>query len=255
LENRSAWQHPNVCPVCGAVDFDRAQAGFIIHHPVSRCGRCGSEYVFEVKTGGPEFRLQKVGSSYSNCDRLNRGRAWAMDELADDHMRIYSDAELLAIANGEVSDDFFEGENPEEPGFYPIANEIVVFTLKNVYSWEDRPKGGQAGAGRSSILVQPGGWFKVKPLTEPRYMHELETLEDGTLILTDKRYLFFGKTRQIDQPMRALRALFPYQDGLGIARKEKTRIEYYKGNYYWPLIGAVFSGLARRKKGGQGASH
>jgi hypothetical protein len=253
LDNQSALKHPNICPVCASVDFSWAQVGFILHHTISRCGRCGSEFSYEIKQDGPEFRLQKVGSAYSNGDRLNRGRAWSPEELTEDSIHIYPDAKLLAMANGDVDDEFFAGENPEESGFFPITGEIVVFTLKNVYSWEDRPKGGQAAAGRSSILVQPGGWFKVKLLTEPRLLHELETLEDGTLILTNKRYLFIGKNRHIDQPLRALRALFPYQDGLGIARKEKTRIEYYKGNYYWPLVGAVLSGLARRKRGTQDA--
>lgn len=239
---------PAVCPVCRGTNFTRSSTGFPLAGPRFTCAICGTW--LKPASGRPSvtYRIEKIGSQFSNL------AGQLEDQLFDPQSGqapvdpIYSDSDLLQFAQGSIAADFLTGDEDCEVPFTTGPEETIIFALENLYCWENRPRGGEAEAGLKNAQVKPGGWAKVPLLGEPKTYNLLETLDAGSLYLTNSRYLFLGKKRSVEDELNRVASVLPFQNGIGILRKDRQRIEFYKGTYYWPLVGSVLNGLALIKR-------
>ena len=238
------------CPVCKKDEFVEEKAGFPLKADGLRCPSCGT--LLQVKAGraSPVYRVAAVGKSYSNAAYQVKVSDWTGFEPGNIDQAFYSDEKLLELGRGAIDPEFLAGNEDCAVPFPTGPGETVVFILENIYQWEERPKSDQQAAGSRTFQVRPGGWEKIGALGEPKAFNHIETLEHGTLYITDRRYVLVGKKRRIDEELYRIKAVYPFKNGIGVVRNEKMRIEYLKGAYYWPLVGAVLSGLAylRRKE-------
>jgi hypothetical protein len=74
---------------------------------------------------------------------------------------------------------------------------------------------------------------------------ELIRLDSGVIAFTNKRYIFLGSSKNIDQPLTSLIAIAPFDDSVSFIRSGKQRTEFLSGNYHWPLIASVIMGLIK----------
>jgi hypothetical protein len=194
------------------------------------------------------FRIDEIGSGYSNAGGLLTGQCWTDGELSgpDGLAAIYPDADLLQLAQGAIGSDFLTGDEDCDVPFPTDPGETVVFAIQNIYTWENRPRGDQLASGLKAFQVKPGEWMNLRLLGEPRTYNLVETLDSGALYLTDRRYVFLGRKRRIDDDFSRIKAVLPFRDGIGVFRKDRSKIEFYKGPFYWPLVGAVLAGLAAK---------
>lgn len=51
--------------------------------------------------------------------------------------------------------------------------------------------------------------------------------------------------KNVDQPHSKVDAITPFSNRIGISRANKQNIEYYVGNFHWPLIASVFMGIVK----------
>lgn len=239
---------PGMCPVCHGDEFTLRSTGFPIRTPSFCCPRCGTALKPFSQSGTPSFRIHGIGSSYSNVNALLKGQTWTADELSDTDglATLCPDSELLRLAQGEIGAEDLNGIEDCEIPIRTDPGERVIFAIENIYSWENRPRPEQIAPGLKAFHVKPGGWKDLHILGEPRSYYLIETLDSGALYLTDRRYAFVGKKRRIDDDFSRIKAVLPFQDGFGVFRKDRSKIEFYKGDYYWPLVGAMLAGLAAR---------
>jgi hypothetical protein len=244
----SAPTPPGVCPVCRGTEFTLQFSGFPIRSAAFCCAACRTFLKPFSDSGVPSFRVSQVPSTYSNAAPLLDGQAWTADELStpDGLARIYPDADLLQIAQGTLPPDLTTGDEDCEIPIATAPGEAVIFALENLYTWDNRPRGDQLAPGIKAFQVKPGGWKDLQVLGEPRAYYLIETLDSGSLYITNRRYAFIGKKHRIDDDFSRIKAVLPFKDGFGVYRKDRMKIEFYKGDVYWPLVGATLAGLVVR---------
>jgi hypothetical protein len=97
-----------------------------------------------------------------------------------------------------------------------------------------------------SVRIAKGFWLHAGKLLDSSNENELKVIDKGTFILTTKRYIFLGGGKTIDQPLSRIGSIVPFPDGIGIARSNKQKIEYFSGGYYWPNISSIIKGVVNR---------
>jgi len=174
-------------------------------------------------------------------------RKLTRDKLAEPGLPIVSDADLASISIGEG--EFFERIINEADQNVPIIlkqDERAMFLLPNATLSEERSQRTSSGAGAFSFRVAKGVWFHTGRLSQPEYASTLQVIDSGPLVITNKRYVFVGNNKSVDQSLSKITAIKPFNDGMGIVRSNKQKVEYYKGSYHWPLIASIFMGVVKK---------
>ncbi|MDD5369778.1 MAG: hypothetical protein PHQ40_11885 [Anaerolineaceae bacterium] len=233
-----------VCPICHKDEFDRLENGFLIKKTVFACRECQTRLEQAGQGRKTTFRITAVGPEYTNCAILFDGMRWSPQELNQGEVSIYSDAALARMVQGDIPAEIL-AETEETPPFSLDEGEQLIFALSNVFFFEDRLwKTSQPI--RFSFRETIGRWQTVKRLPDPQRRDLIETLDTGNFYISTRRYSFTGLSHHIDEPFTKISLVLPSQNGIGISRSNSTKMEYYKGGYYWPLLAAVIRGLIRR---------
>ena len=74
------------------------------------------------------------------------------------------------------------------------------------------------------------------------------------MVFTNKRYIFLGNAKNIDQPLTSLTAITPFNDGVSFIRSGKQKTEFFSGNYHWPLMSSIIIGLVKKANEGNNAN-
>jgi ribosomal protein S3AE len=233
-----------ICPICHKDEFDRVENGLLIKKYVFTCRGCHTRLEQTGQGQKATFRITAVSPDYTNCVALFDGMRWSLDELTKNEAKTYSDAQLASIVQGDIPAEILE-EAEEIPPFPLEEGEELIFALDNVFFFEDRLwKSSQTT--RFSFRETIRKWQTVKNLPEPQRRDITETLDNGSLYITTRRYSFTGMSHAIDEPFTKISLILPFQDGMGISRSNSAKMEFYKGGYHWPLVAAVMRGLIRR---------
>ena len=233
-----------VCPFCEGTVFTSETKGLLFKKTNFVCGKCGS--ILETKDG-ETFMVSTVGEAYSNTITIMQDRKLARDKLSEPGLPIVSDADLASVSMGEG--ELFERIIKEADQNVPIIlkqNEQAIFFLQNATLSEERSQRISSGAGAFSFRVAKGVWFHTGRLSQPEYASTLQIIDSGSLVITTKRYVFVGANKSVDQNLSKITAIKPFNDGMGIVRTNKEKVEYYKGSYHWPLIASIFMGVVKK---------
>jgi hypothetical protein len=122
-------------------------------------------------------------------------------------------------------------------------DEQIKFYLAPINYLEERSK--RVSSTGYSFRITKGMWYRTT--NTPKYENQLEQLDSGYLVLTNKRYIFIGARKNIDQSYKKVTAVNIHSDGIGIIRSNKQRTEYFTGNFHWPLIGSIITGFVKRE--------
>jgi len=236
-----ANQEPSVCLVCEGNRFITEQRGMIFKKAFYTCRDC--EAVFKEESKG-HFKVVSIPEEYSNI------KPYYLDQILDDSEMVrkpsFSDSELASLAKGEqpLLDETRSNMRKlidfEIPIFLKKGEELEM-ALPRVSLFEERSARVSSGT-RAGFRVMKGVYVSQN-VTNPEYEQVIKKIDSGSFVVTNKRYVFTGEKRNVDQSLGKITSVMILNDALSVARSNKQKTEYFSGPYYFPLIGALLKGI------------
>ncbi len=213
------------------------------------CNKCGA--VFEEK--GQKYKFSKISDTdqplwirYGH-QTLNENE-WIRisDGGVSDVEQKKIDDEQLEIKKQEAerqkqkdANDFLTGlQNGSIPikfsGSSPVMlkkDESISIIMENINLQEPRAvRQTRAAYGGPTIRVAKGVSFRLGGASARSESHdEIKVIDQGKLVLTNKRLIFIGTKRTINIDLRKIMAITPYRDGIESQRENKQKPEYFTG--------------------------
>jgi hypothetical protein len=234
-----------ICPACKSTSFLSSSTGVIFKKTIHKCTNCGT--VLEQSSSDPKnvYKVSKIGEEYSNAAGLLEGKRFTTNELGTHELHIFSDTQLEAFANGELDNLHIQMVGDASLNIVLKKDEKIVFYLAPIDLLEEKSQQVRTGGGSFSFRIAKGWWYRTPAIRSPQYASVLTNIDSGVLAVTNKRYIFSGSKRSIDQPYTKITSIRPYNDGMGIARSNKEKTEVFTGNYHWPFISSIIMGLVK----------
>jgi DNA-directed RNA polymerase subunit M/transcription elongation factor TFIIS len=236
--------NPIVCPVCKGINFSTISEGMLFKKNVLTCNNCGTVMEQSGKDEKSKFKVRKVGEEYSNVDRLFKDKTFTIPELKSHELPIVTDAQLEEYAMGNLEGLTIHMKGDEPPDIILKKNEKIVFMLSPIDYLEERSKRVSGRGQGYSFRVAKGVWYRTSQFRS-EYADTITKLDSGVMAFTNKRYIFLGNTKNIDQPLASLTSINPFADGVAFVRSGKQRTEFFSGNYHWPLMSSIIIGLVK----------
>jgi hypothetical protein len=105
--------------------------------------------------------------------------------------------------------------------------EKLELVLPNIFLFE--PRAVKRGVyGGPSFRIAKGVYFRLGGLQAESH-EELREIDQGIITLTNKRFVFSGLKRTLNVSLKDIVSVEPYEDGIGLRRAGKERVEYFKG--------------------------
>lgn len=211
------------CPICGEAAL--AGSGYTY-----RCSYCGTEVRQQRWLGirpRDQFLFTATGSNYTNLKDELLIRPFTKDQLAQLAGTCYTDADLAAIAAGEL-------ERLRRPGstvaqiMFPQSRETCYIQVNGLTRAEGPPL--------------PDG---VDRIPGPVNRRILQVLDRGNLFISDQRLIFPSSTHTTIRIDRKLTAVRTFADTIAVQRKGEDKATYFLGTQprHGSLIVAYLQGL------------
>lgn len=230
-----------VCPFCESKVFATEIKGMLFKNTLYKCQKCNS--VIETRDER-NFKITSIPEEYSNTSLFMKDRSVKREDLANLGLPIFSDMQLADISSGEG--DLFERFLNELP---PVtvsvilkSNEKIIAAFDDVKLLEE--KSSRRSSGSFSMRITKGLWFNTGSIYKSE--SSIEEIDNGALVLTNKRYIFIGNKKSIDQSLSKITSIQMLNEGIGVLRSNKTKVEYFSGKYHWALVGSVFMGIVKK---------
>ena len=117
-------------------------------------------------------------------------------------------------------------------------NEMSIFTISNISLVENRSvRTGGYTSSRFRVakgVSVGGGTFRSKS------HDELTTIDKGTLILTNQRIVFAGRSHSSDNPLKKIISIQPYRDGIVVRKEGRAKDQQFTGtnkSYFHITVG------------------
>jgi hypothetical protein len=234
-----------VCPVCKGVNFSTISEGMLIKKNVLTCNNCKTVMEQSGKEDKSRFKVRKVGEEYSNVDRLFNDKTFTIPELKSHELPVVSDTQLEEYSKGNLEGLTIEMKGELNRDIILKKNEKIFLVMSPIAYLEERRKRGAGGIGSFSFRIKKGVWYRTAQIYS-KDADAITKLDSGVLVFTNKRYIFLGNTKNIDQPLTALTAINPLDDGVSFIRSGKQRTEFFSGDYHWPLMSSIIIGLVKK---------
>lgn len=229
-----------VCPFCERTNFTAEVKGMIFKSTIYTCQSCGSA----LETNNEkDFKVITIGNEYSNTQNFMLNKIVSRDNLPDTGLPLFSDAQLSEVSTGEgeLFEKFISQPIPNAPVIILKSGEKLLLSFNNIVLSEERS---QRAYGSVSFKVAKGVWFNTGKIFQGD--SSIQQLDIGAFAVTDKRYVFIGQKKSVDQSLAKITTIQPFTDGFGVIRSNKQKIEYYSGKYHFPLIVSLLMGILRK---------
>jgi hypothetical protein len=230
-----------ICPFCDGVLFSVETKGMFIKSTFYECQKCKA--VMETKNE-KDFKITVVPEEYSNTQTFMKNREAERDELANLGLPVFSDTQLSEVSSGqgELFEKFLNELPTANISIILKSDEKIIAAFNNMTLLEEKSQ--RRSSGSFSIKIAKGLWFNTGSI----YTSEssIEEIDTGVIALTNKRYIFIGNKKSIDQSLSKITSIQLLTDGVGILRSNKTKVEYYTGRYHWALVGSLLTGVVKR---------
>jgi len=229
------------CPNCKSNSLiSRIHKGTfgLISKKTLECDYCGA--IFEKK--GNKYKLKKVNDINSIIWEKYGNNILREDEWTNIANGGVSDYEKLqeieALKKQDIKEFLTELQNGNIDLNISISSPVILkkaektsIIISNISLLEPRAVrqtvGGYAGP---TIRVAKGVSFKMGRIAAKSESHEeLRNIDQGSLILTNKRLIFIGSKRTTNIDLRKIIAIEPYMDGIAVQRENKQKTEYFIG--------------------------
>ena len=232
-----SWRE--LCPACNRNPLTpKTYKGILSTKNLLECDYCGA--VFEEKRNKYLFK--------------------AIYDISSDFWKKYgrktlTETEWTRIAHGGISDEeksimeqkaaqndllrFVNALNQGKMNLNPIRdppiilkkNEEACVVFGGITLMEPRSvrqtRGGYAGP---TIRVAKGVSFRMGSVAARSESHEeLRNIDQGTLVLTNKRLVFIGSKRTTNIDLKKIISITAYKDGIASQRENKQKTEYFTG--------------------------
>lgn len=110
-------------------------------------------------------------------------------------------------------------------------NEHLSMVMNNISLQEPRAvRQTRAAYGGPTIRVAKGVSFRIGGAAARSESHEeIKVIDQGSLILTNKRMVFIGSKRTTNIDLKKIMAITAYRDGIESQRENKQKAEYFTG--------------------------
>jgi hypothetical protein len=234
-----------VCSVCKGNNFSTLSEGMLFKKNVLTCNNCSTVMEQSGKGDKSKLKVRKVGEEYSNVDRLFKDKSFTIPELKSHNIPVGSDAQLEELAKGNLEGLHIEMVGELNRSVIVKKDEKIIFWLSPINYLEERSKRIFGGGVGLSFRIAKGVWYRTSRF-QSEFADTITLLDSGVLIFTNKRYIFLGNSKNIDQPLTSLTAINPFDDGVRIIRSCKQKTEFFSGNYHWPLMASIIMGLVKK---------
>ncbi len=241
------------CPVCktGSLNSSVHKGALGLgSRTILICDNCGAE--FEVK--GDKYKLTHISNTkYENWMKYHN-QTLTVDEWARiagggvsdaeqnkiDEIKRQSEIKAAEDAKKRDVNEFINGlqkgsgkinTNEQSPVILK-RNENTSLILHNITLREPRAvRQTVGGYGGPTFHVAKGVNFRLGGFAAQSESHEeLRNIDQGTLVLTNKRLIFIGSKRTTNIDLTKIVAIEPYKDGIGSQRENKQKTEYFTGS-------------------------
>lgn len=110
----------------------------------------------------------------------------------------------------------------EAPAFMPNS-ERLVFSVPVVLS--ENHSTGRRGAG-ASVRIMKGVWYHTGG---SQTTQAISPIDSGTLILTDKRFVFGGARKNLEFPLAKLTQVSTSATGIALGKSGREKVSYFTG--------------------------
>ena len=232
-----------VCPACQGESFTIEESGLLRKKECCTCKTCNT--VIKI-FGIANAKIISLGDDYSIVSPYFIDKTIPISSLP--YQRIMPNEYIEGLLAGDIAtfQAFFE-VNEKHQDSLPIIlkkDEKIALRIPYVIYAEERSKRKSTGYSGTSIRVAKGLSFRVGSVGESTYSHEITNLDQGDLIITNKRYFFVGSKKNITQPLNKITIVNSFTDALAISRENKQKTEYFKNsNFEWIVVEAMIKGL------------
>lgn len=123
---------------------------------------------------------------------------------------------LVALIKDDNRDKY------DNPPFTP-NNERLVFSVPVVLS--ENHTTGRRGAG-TSVRIMRGVWYHSGGSQSTQ---EISATDTGTLVLTEKRFIFGGARKNLEFPLDKLTQLSTSDTGIALGKSGREKVAYFTG--------------------------
>ena len=184
------------------------------------------KYGHQTLTEDEWIRIGNGGVSDHEQEIINREQiAQKKQELEKQKEKDVNDF-LTNLANGKITIT----SNNQSPVILK-KNENLSIIMDNISLQEPRAvRQTQAAYGGPTIRVAKGVSFRLGGASARSESHEeIRVIDQGKLILTNKRLIFIGSKRTVNIDLKKIMAVQAYRDGIESQRENKQKPEYFTG--------------------------
>jgi hypothetical protein len=183
-------------------------------------------YGHQTLTESEWIRISEGGVSDEEQKKINiEAEALKKQEIAKQKEKDANDF-LMGLENGRIPINY-NGQSP----VILKKDEVISIIMENINLQEPRAvRQTQAAYGGPTIRVAKGVSFRMGGASARSESHEeIRVIDNGKLVLTNKRLIFIGSKRTVNIDLRKIMAIVPYKDGIESQRENKQKPEYFTG--------------------------
>lgn len=183
-------------------------------------------YGHQTLTEAEWIRISEGGVSDEEQKKINReAEALKKQEIAKQKEKDANDF-LRGLENGSIPINY-SGQSP----VILKKDELISIIMENINLQEPRAvRQTNAAYGGPTIRVAKGVSFRMGGTSARSESHEeIRVIDNGKLVLTNKRLIFIGTKRTVNIDLRKIMAIVPYKDGIESQRENKQKPEYFTG--------------------------
>ncbi|UTB32100.1 MAG: zinc ribbon domain-containing protein [Methanobacterium sp. ERen5] len=183
-------------------------------------------YGHQTLTESEWIRISEGGVSDEEQKQINR----EADELNKQEIAKQKEKDandfLMGMENGSIPIKY-TGQSP----VILKKDEMISIIMENISLQEPRAvRQTHAAYAGPTIRVAKGVSFRMGGASARSESHEeIKVIDNGKLILTNKRLIFIGTKRTVNIDLRKILAIVPYKDGIESQRENKQKPEYFTG--------------------------
>jgi len=242
------------CPICKKGEIFRSEDS----SKIVMCSNCNTSFKYNKKVelyalkkiGDKQFKQpfkeqqkrfeNEIGLKAHEWNNISKGG------LSDKEQKKYDEEQAL-IAEEKAESELLEKiQKGDLSGLVPVQDvpvlmkkdEYAYIVLHNISLYEEITKHQYVGGSRGvSLRVMKGVSFRVGAFKGERVpVTEQKHIDNGDFVVTNKRIIFSGLSKNTSFPLTKLISIDQYSDGISISREGKQRTEYYLADIEIPNI-------------------
>ena len=194
------------------------------------CNKCGTFFIED----GEKWKFSKTNEMSNSIWRKYGQKSFFIHEWINISKGGLSDTEQIDTDMQYLMEKFSSGALKIKiirttPSIILQNNEEVICALPNIYLSETRSVRITNGVyGGPSFRVAKGVSLRLGRSTSRGESHpEMRQIDRGSLIITNRRFIFNGTIKTVDVPILKIVQIDPLDDGIGLSKQSREKKQYF----------------------------